>query len=61
MNPVDIDKFYVSPYDRMFHEFDKDRIKSASQQKEIDKHARIAKLRDNADPQDESQDLWEGF
>lgn len=61
MNPVDIEKFYVSPYDKMFHGFDKDRKKSASQQKEIDKHARIAQLRDNPHAKGDGQMLWEDF
>lgn len=61
MNQVDLDKFYVSPYDKMFHGFDQKREKSASQQKEIDKHARIARLRDDPTAHEGDKDIWEGF
>lgn len=47
MNSNKIDKAYISEHDLMFHEFDKNNpIKSSSQQREIEKHARIASLRD---------------
>lgn len=42
----DIDKTYVSPYDRFLFEFDASHEKSASQLKEIKKHQRIFALRD---------------
>jgi hypothetical protein len=45
VNP-DIDKAYVSPYDRFLFEFDATHEKSASQLKEIKKHERIFALRD---------------
>lgn len=61
MNHFDIDKFYISPYDKMFHSFDKTHEKSASQKKEIDKHARIARLRDDANAKDGDKEIWEGF
>ena len=44
MNKLDIDKAYVSPYDYFFHEFDTRHSLSASQQAEIKKHQRIAKI-----------------
>ncbi len=42
----DIDKTYVSPYDRFLFQFDASHEKSASQLKEIKKHQRIFALRD---------------
>ncbi|MCC5792116.1 MAG: hypothetical protein JJT82_05845 [Legionellaceae bacterium] len=60
-SPLDIDKFYVSPHDYMFHAFDREHALSDSQKKEIAKHARIARLRDDADAQDQNSILWEGF
>lgn len=41
MNSNDIDKAYVSPYDKFLFEFDATHSKSASQLKEINKHKRI--------------------
>lgn len=58
---IDIDKFYVSPYDKMFHGFDRTHELSESQKKEIAKHQRIAKLRDNADIADDDNVIWEDF
>lgn len=44
----DLDKAYVSEYDAFLQAFDKKHpVKSASQQKEIAKHQRIAEQRDN--------------
>ena len=48
MHPKAIDKTYVSPYDRFLAEFDDTHEKTASQQAEIQKAQRIAKLRDKA-------------
>ena len=61
MNHLDIDKFYVSPYDKMFHSFDQTHENSPSQEKEIAKHARIARLRDDASATDGEKEIWEGF
>lgn len=47
MHKFDIDKFYVSPYDKFLADFDVKHTKSDSQLKEIKKHQRIAMLRDN--------------
>ena len=58
---LDIDKFYVSPYDKMFHGFDNTHALSESQKKEIVKHQRIAELRDNADRPDDDSVIWEDF
>ena len=50
MSSYDIDKAYVSPYDRFLYEFDACHEKSASQLKEIKKHERIFAKRDEAIP-----------
>lgn len=57
----DIDKAYVSPYDKFLFQFDADHEKSASQLKEIKKHQRIAELRDNASLKNDNGEIWEGF
>jgi len=59
----DIDKFYISPYDKFLTQFDRDHVKSASQLKEIQKNQRIAQLRDapGATPEDKATVLWDGF
>jgi hypothetical protein len=57
----DIDKAYVSPYDEFLFRFDHDHAKSASQQKEINKHRRIAELRDNQTSDVDNTVIWEGF
>jgi hypothetical protein len=61
MNTNDIDKAYVSPYDKFLFEFDATHGKSESQMKEIIKHKRIANMRDNKDYKDEKGEIWEGF
>lgn len=44
----DIDKTYVSEYDKFLRAFDKEHpIKSPSQQAEIEKHRRVFEKRDN--------------
>lgn len=58
---LDIDKFYVSPFDKMMREFDATHTCSVSQSKEIEKHAQIAKLRDEAIVDDEKEKIWSGF
>jgi hypothetical protein len=61
MNKLDIDKAFVSTYDRFLFEFDRDHEKTPSQLKEIEKHRRIAEFRDSVvRPQEETID-WEGF
>lgn len=60
MNTSDIDKAYISPYDKLIAEFDSKNTKSESQIKEIKKHQRIAQLRDNAE-RDENDKIWEEF
>lgn len=57
----DIDKAYVSPYDKFMRQFDKDHEKSPSQIKEIEKHKRIAERRDNPNFKEEEGEIWGGF
>lgn len=57
----DLDKFYVSPYDKFLFEFDLKHEKSNSQLKEIKKHERIARLRDDRDAEDEKKEIWSEF
>ncbi len=61
MSNGDINKAYVSPYDKFMFEFDANHEKSKSQIKEIEKHARIAKLRDNPEAQVEQDEIWIEF
>jgi hypothetical protein len=61
MSNQDIDKAYVSPYDKFMFRFDSNHSKSDSQLKEIKKHARIAALRDNPDAVVEENPVWEEF
>lgn len=57
----DIDKAYVSPFDKVLFNFDVTHAKSASQIKEIAKHKRIAALRDTNENRAVSEKIWEGF
>ncbi len=61
MNKHDINKAYVSPYDKFLYKFDATHDKTASQLKEIEKHQRIALLRDQADAIDNKDEVWTGF
>lgn len=61
MSTIDIDKFYVSPIDKFLYKYDATHEKSASQVKEIEKHARIALLRDDANAREEDSEIWSGF
>lgn len=61
MNANDIDKAYVSPYDKFFFEFDATHSKTESQIKEIAKAARIATMRDNKEYQEAKGEIWEDF
>lgn len=61
MNSNDLDKAYVSPYDKFLFEFDATHNKSASQLREIAKHKRIFEMRDNKDYKDNKGEIWEGF
>jgi hypothetical protein len=61
MNSNDIDKAYVSPYDKFYFEFDAAHPKSESQLKEIAKHQRIALMRDDKEYVSKESALWEEF
>lgn len=61
MNTNDIDKSYVSPYDKFLYEFDATHSKSESQIREIEKHERIALMRDDKNYKDERGEIWEAF
>ena len=60
-NDIDIDKAYVSPYDKFLFEFDATHKKSASQMKEIQKHKRLAEIRDNKEYKNDKGEIWEEF
>ncbi|HAT2067232.1 TPA: hypothetical protein OO122_001599 [Legionella pneumophila] len=61
MNTDDINKAYVSPYDKFLYEFDATHKKSASQLQEINKHERIFKMRDDKDYKSNQSEIWEEF
>lgn len=61
MSAQDIDKSYVSPIDKFLFRFDATHEKSASQIKEIKKHERIAKLRDDPEAGKKSDEIWQEF
>lgn len=61
MSSYDIDKAYVSPYDRFLYEFDACHEKSASQLKEIKKHERIFAQRDEAIPAKVKENPFKDF
>lgn len=57
----DIDKSFVSSIDKFMFEFDAKHAKSLSQLKEIEKHQRIALMRDNKNYPDQASEIWEDF
>lgn len=61
MSNLDIDKAYVSPYDKFLFAFDATHEKTESQLKEIKKHKRIASLRDNASSFKDEEAIWNEF
>ena len=61
MTKHDINKAYVSPYDKFLFEFDATHEKSESQLKEIKKHQHIALRRDKDTPEVAEQDVWKDF
>lgn len=61
MSNNDIDKSYVSPYDKFLYGFDASHKPTESQLAEIKKHQRIAQLRDNAAYKDNKGEIWEDF
>lgn len=61
MSKHDINKAYVSPYDRFLYKYDATHDKTASQLKEMIKHQRIAILRDDPDAVEVEEEIWTGF
>jgi len=61
MSMHDIDKAYVSPYDKFLFEFDKTHEKTESQLKEIEKNRKIAEGRDNVKPDGSGDVIWTEF
>lgn len=62
MSSKKINKAYISDVDKFLHALDVKFSKTASQQAEIDKHDRIAKLRDVAtETIPTHKPLWEDF
>lgn len=61
MNKHDINKAYVSPYDQFLYKFDATHDKTESQLREIKKHQRIARLRDEANPKVGGEEIWKDF
>lgn len=61
MTDHDIDRAYVSPYDKFLFEFDAKHKKTASQLKEIKRHERIFYLRDHAQHKEDEAEIWRDF
>ena len=61
MKTLDIDKFYISPYDKFLRKFDQTHDKTVSQVKEIEKHQRIAHLRDQVIVDNAKEKIWADF
>lgn len=61
MSQYDIDKSYVSPYDRFLFEFDATHPKTTSQLREIEKHQKIAQKRDFPNAGTQSEIVWDKF
>ena len=61
MSAHDINKAYVSPFDKFLFEFDATHAKSASQLKEISKADKIALMRDDAEYSKPNSEIWEEF
>ena len=57
----EIDKKYISPYDKLLHGFDATHAPTASQQREIDKHEKIFKQRDHVNLDTQEDVLWDKF
>lgn len=61
MSRFDINKSYVSPIDQFLYAFDASHAKTESQLKEIEKHKKIANLRDNAQEMGDEEIVWKEF
>ena len=60
-NEFDIDKAYVSPYDKFLAKFDHTHEPSASQLKEIKIYQRIFALRDGKEHPQSHDEIWGEF
>ena len=56
-----LDREYMSDIDKFLKEFNKTNELSSSQQRELAKHKRIFKLRDDPEAQRKQSELWEDF
>lgn len=61
MSTLDIDKAYVSPYDKFLFQFEATHEKTESQLAEIKKHEIIAGKRDFACVGGDEEMIWEKF
>lgn len=61
MSKHDINKAYVSPYDKFFHQFDKDHEPSLAQLAEKNYYKELGLLRDHAKPKKPIDKIWEEF
>lgn len=61
MSKHDINKAYISPYDKFFHDFDKAHAPSLSQMAEKNLFAVISRLRDYAQSKKSDEDIWQEF
>lgn len=57
----EIDKKYISPYDKLLHGFDATHAPTASQQREISKYEKLFKQRDHAESGTQKDPLWDKF
>lgn len=62
MNLDKLKKNFVSDVDQLLENLDaKNQAKPESVRTEVNKHQRIAKLRDDANAVDKTQKIWRGF
>jgi hypothetical protein len=56
-----LEKNYVSKIDRFIQELEQNNPPSSSQQREMAKHERLARLRDEKAPVEDESTLWKEF
>ena len=61
MNKFEIDKAYVSEYDKFIAKFDSEHEMTASQLREKTANAKIAALRDGTEPVPQTDSHWDEF
>ncbi|MDP3559455.1 MAG: CBU_0585 family protein [Legionellaceae bacterium] len=61
MSSHEVNKAFISPIDIFLRQWDKHHEKTPSQCAEIEKHAKIAKRRDQRCVDGEEEGIWEGF